>query len=1155
MTAGKEQRFRDRIASGYRIFRRRRLLEAWLLGLSWFLPLLAAGLGLGMLLRYRELGGWVGPILALAGLAAALWAAIRFGVRHHLSREEFLRYVERRLGLRENDLINAAEMEAAGERMEDALSRGLARLAVEAGMRSLAPISFAKLAPVLRLRPAGVRSGASGLLLALLFAVSPSAFVSSLSRLARPGAHDLPPSVVIRVEPGNVTVERGTSLPVRAELAAPTRALPELLHRSPGGIWKRIAMAPDSGASSAGDGGGAYRAALPAVLEAAEYFVTADRAQSETYRVRVIEPLRATGYRKRIEFPAYTGLAPVQDLGADGNLSALLGSRATLVVFPSRPGASGRLLVDGETPLPLESLGKDELAVTIPVRGSWRYRVELTSQETAGARWESDRYALEATSDRMPVIFQLAPERNIVMPSDMTVGLEVDCLDDFGLTRLDLVYRRNDEPTQRARLANWQGNREARVSWPWELGDLGLLPGDRIRYHLELTDNDAVTGPKTAIGPEGEIRLPSFDEMYTALDEDRGEQMVSAQEALERQKDVAQDLKRALQEMRQDKNFRWEDQERVKDLAERQEQVAQRVEQLSQAMERSLERMEQSSLFSPEVLEKVQQINELVREIQSPEFREQMRRLQEALSRLDRGEVQRAMQNLELTQEQLIRNLDRTLEMLQQLQREEKLDRLIEQAETLLQEQKRLNTELRGEPTDSTGAGEREPDEGSRPDGQRDEGRREDESPSDTSAVSPRLSAEQAEKLQQRQDALREELRKLQEEMRQLGADAEKNWEQLKKEMEDRQAQQQLSSASQKMQNASQSMEEKKRRSGLRFGREAAQKLEEFAQGMRQAQAAMSGAEQEEVARRLYALAGDLVRLSQEQEELLRTAPGRTTRELALEQQRLDEGARRTLDALFNLARESRFINMALARVMGEAVRSLESASRAWTEGRRAEGMTDGRSAGQALDGTVLALMNAGQSMCNSGQSGSCANPLARMRSLSGEQESLNQDTQQMMGQCSQGERLTPGGSAGDRLLQMAARQQMIRQGLSELQQSMQDQGGMLGRLGDIGKEMEEVVEEMRHRGVDERVLRRQERILSRLLTAQRSLRKEGQKEERVSRTGVNPEDRDSPAPFVPEATEAEALRRGILRGSQDPVPGDFRRLVEIYFRSLGSRP
>jgi len=1193
-----ERRFAESVAASHRVFRRRRLLEAALLGASVLLPALVAGLALGMLLRYRPVGGWIVPISLAVGLAAGAWAAIRFGLRHHLNREEFLRHLERRLGLRENDLVNAAEMESRLAGMEDPLSRGLAGLAVDGGRSVLAGAPIAKLAPALPLRPSGLRIAGSVAVGILLFLAGPAAFLASASRLASPGSYDLPPALVIQVQPGNLTVERGTSVLVRAHLAQgrPDGA-PELLYRAPGGAWKRAPMAAADPADGDGAGGadpagpgvpaerteaaaadGAldpagvrdYRATLPAVLEATEYAVASGRAQSETYRIRVIDALRATGYRHRVEFPAYTGLAPIQDLAADGNLSALLGSRVTLLVYPSRPGARGRLVPDEGAPIPLEPAGKEELVATLPVRGSLDYRVELTSSEVEGARWMSDRFTLEAVADRMPVLFQLGPEQSIVLPPELAVNLELDCMDDYGLTRLDLVWRRNDEEPRRVRVAAWQDGREARVSWPWDLEDVGLIPGEVIRYHLELTDNDAVTGPKTTIGPEGEIRLPSFDEMYAALDEDRGDQLKEAREALERQENVAEDLKSALQEMRRDKKLDWEQQEQVKELAARQEEVARQVEDLAQAMERSLERMEQGSLFSPEILEKVAQINELVREIEDPAFREQLRKLQEAIQNLDKKAIQKAMENLQLTQEELARNLDRTIQMLQQLQREENLDRMIQQAEQMLEEQKRINEQLAAEqpkPGEKREPAERPSERsGEDPSGEKRSGETQEPRPDETggerregaepeSGEERQLSPEESARLQERQQALREELEKLREQMAALQKEAEKNWQELQERMQEQQAQQQLASAQQNMQDAQQSMQQQQRKSGLKFGRQAEQDLQNFAQGMRQAQSAMNGAEQEELARQLYALSGNLVGISQEQEELLRTAPARSTRELALEQQRLAEGARRNLDELYKLAQQSRFINGQLARSMGEAVRSLEAAQRDWMDGRRPGGMQSGKAAGGAIDETVLSLLNAGQSMCNSGQASSCSNPLARLRSLGGQQEQLNQDAQQMMGSMPNGQRLSSGSGQGERLLQMAARQQAIRQGLAELEQAMQNQDNVLGRLGDIGSEMEEVVQEMRRRGLDERVLRRQERILSRLLTAQRSLRKEGQKEERISRTGVNPLDRTSPAAYVGGPSEREALQRGILRGSQDPVPGDFRRLVETYFRSLGAQP
>jgi hypothetical protein len=1152
----RERSFRDLAVDGLSAFRDRRLLEATLLGLAWFLPLLAAGLVLGIWLRFRPLGGWLMLAFTTVGVLLGVMTAVRFGLRHHLGRVEFLRLLERRLALGENELVVADEMESSRDRLDDPLARGLAGLAVDRGVKVLAAARVRELAPAVSLRGPASRAGAGFVVVLLLYFAAPAAWIGALSRLARPGSHELLPALAIRVDPGNATVERGSRVTVRAGFGGNPVSAPLLLQRAPGGAWKSVPMVSDSAA-----GPGSFRAEIPPVLEAIEYAVAAGPARSDLYRLRVIEALRATGYRKRLEFPAYTHLAPAQELGADGSVSGLEGARVTLTVYPSRPGARGRLLPGDAPPIPLQPAGGGELAGSYILRRSFSYRVELESDAPSRARWVSDPFAAEAVPDRPPVLFQLSPERNIILPPDQAVILELDCADDFGLTKCELVYRRGDDPSRRARVAAWSETREARISFPWSMTDLSLVPGDRVRYHLELTDNDAFDGPNTTVGPEGEIRFPSLDEMYASLDEERTDQLQQVKEAMEKQKDVSRDLDKVRSEMRQNKDFRWENQEQVKDLADRQATVARQVEDLARSMEQSLERMEQGSLFTPELVEKVQQINELVQQIQSPEFRERMEQLQQAMQKLDRSAVQRALDQMQVTQEELARSLDRTLEMLKQIQREENLDRMIQQAESLIKEQQQINEQLQGEKKQGEqDSGEQKP--GEQKPGEQDQGEKKDGQPSDSTGAGEEkpgsvdaqpLTPEQAQKLQERQQALKQELEKLRAETEKLAQDAQKNWPDLQKQMEEKQSPQELTAASKSMEQASKSMGSCQKKNSLKFGREAKKSLQSFAQGMRSAQQQLSKKDQEEVTRMLYAISGRLVGLSRDQEELLRTGPARSTRELARDQQLLTEGARRTLDQLYELGRKSRFITPQLGQIMGEAVRNLDSARQEFMDGARPGGMQAGTQAGQALDGTVMALLAANESMCSGSCSSSCNNPLARMRSLSGQQEGLNSDMQASFGQGQGGQRLSSGSSGQDQLASMAARQEMIRQGLQEVQQSLGDQSGVLGRLGDIGKEMEELVQEMRHRGVDERVLRRQERILSRLLTAQKSLRQEGQKEERVSRTGQPAEGRLSPADYSSEPDPAEALRRGILRGGRDPVPGEFRRLVETYFRSLGA--
>ena len=203
------------------------------------------------------------------------------------------------------------------------------------------------------------------------------------------------------------------------------------------------------------------------------------------------------------------------------------------------------------------------------------------------------------------------------------------------------------------------------------------------------------------------------------------------------------------------------------------------------------------------------------------------------------------------------------------------------------------------------------------------------------------------------------------------------------------------------------------------------------------------------------------------------------------------------------------------------------------------------------MDATVASLLESNQSMCQSSSSSSCnkPNPFSQMQGLSSQQQGLNQESSQALSEMQGGARLQENGQG--RLERLAAQQEQIRSGLIELSQSMGNQQDVLGRLDDLAKEMQDIAKEMRERHLDQRIIQRQERILSRLLTAQRSLRRQDFEEQRVSRTGVDPANPVSPAAVQTGLSRREELRRGILKGAQDPIPGDFRRIVDEYFKAL----
>jgi hypothetical protein len=1104
------------LRSGYGRFRARRFTEAAALGAAVLFPALLLALAAGLVLGKTPAGAWLVPAIVIAGGGAALVRALRFGVRGHVGFGAFLLEVERRAKLERNDLVNALQLGRKVPEMDDPLARDVAGEVLRRGIAKARTVPFAALARTRSLRaPLGQAGGALALacVLALLM---PEVLRRTAGQVLHPGRVPETAGLQILVEPGDCTAERGGSVAVRARLVG-LSGDPTLFHRTGGGAWQRIEMSAANGA---------FEATLNDLQAETEYAVAVRRDRSRNYRIALEEPLRATGYEKRLSFPSYTGLAPEKELSPHGSIAALKGSDVELVVSTSRSDASGRLVFESGRTIDLVP-GAAGLTTSWNLREPDAYQVVLASRGNHASPWRSERFTVDPIPDRMPNIYLLAPGEQVDLPPEMRVVLEVDCADDFGITRLDLLWKRNDGPESRVQLARWQKETEGRVSYPWNLEEIAETPGDRIVYRLALTDNDTVSGPKTAYSPEFLIRFPTLDQMYAQQEEDRQEGIEQIRDSLSRQVELREQLEKISQEMRRDRGSAdWEQKQEMQQFVERQQEVLQKMEQLSEQLDRQIERMQRGELFSPEILQKIAQIQEMVRQIQNPEFQKMLERMREAMQSLDPKQVQKAIEQMKLTQKELEQGLDRTLRMLERLLAEENLDEMIQRAERLMEQQNEINDKL-----------------GQSPDGSR---------PDSTSS----LSEQQAKELQEKQDAARRELEELRKQLEELKNKAGENHPQMAEKMEGEQGEsgeQSLEKADSEMQQSQQSMSQRNRKGGRKSGRKASANLKSFVQQMKELQSEISRDMNAEMSRKLLGLAGNLVDLSQNQEETLDRASQANTRDLAVEQSHIERATGNVVDQIYELARENPFITPAQARALGEVMGSLSSATDAFETGQRGQGSTMGRRAETGMDQVVASLLESNQNMCNSSSASAACNkpnPSSAMSGICQQQQGLNQDSQSAHSQMQGGQRLQQQGGSGQ-LEQLAARQEQIRQGLKEVAGSIGDQGNVLGRLDEMGKEMEEIAREMRESNFDERVLQRQERILSRLLTAERSLRRQDFEEERRSRTGVDPADLSSPPPLEPSLSEREQIRRGILKGSQDQIPGDFRRIVDEYFRAL----
>jgi hypothetical protein len=211
-----------------------------------------------------------------------------------------------------------------------------------------------------------------------------------------------------------------------------------------------------------------------------------------------------------------------------------------------------------------------------------------------------------------------------------------------------------------------------------------------------------------------------------------------------------------------------------------------------------------------------------------------------------------------------------------------------------------------------------------------------------------------------------------------------------------------------------------------------------------------------------------------------------------------------------------------------------------------------------SLNKAAMQLMQASQSMMAMSNS-SCSSPSGKdaakqqMQSMCNSQRDVNLGTQGLVERMrSQGGRLQH--STEEQLANLAARQEMIKKGMQEVAGQLGEKNDVLGRLDQITEDMQKVLDDMENRNVDRETIRRQQRILSRMLDAQRSVRRRDMDNERISRVGIDDPARLSPGAVPEELLNAEdKLKSEVLQGKADPIPPAYRRLVEEYFRAISA--
>ena len=946
------------------------------------------------------------------------------------------------------------------------------------------------------------------LLLALPFG---GAFQTSLTHLLHPRQSFRPRAVqAIEVKPGDWECLSGDTLKVEGRVVGTYRGPVEV-------AWKEKSKKVKQNHTVLVDSAGRFHFELERLRENLAYWVQAGKEKSPTFHVTVEKRPLVRSLQAELFFPRYTGLSPKILEENEGQITALRGTRVKFQVKTNKVLKKAAVIFKNRKPVSLRILGR-EAHGQFQVWKNDTYFVRLWDAK-GYQNAEPIHYKISVVPDQPPVVQIQQPGQDVDLTEQMILPLQIQAEDDFGFSGAKLFYRVHHavQVTQpdttfkflSLSLGDQKGTR-LQLDYTWELANLQLLPGDFVEYFVRVWDNDAVSGFKPATSRSYLARFPSMAEIYHETTTAQDESIQELEELVRQSKDLRREISKVTDEMKRNPEMNWTKKQQLQDLAQKQQRLAQKAEQIKKNLNDVMDRLQKNNMLSAETIQKYMEIQKLFNEVLTPEMKKILEELQKALQKMQPQKLNRSANKFRLSEEQFQQSLERTLNLLKRLQIEQKLDQARKLAENLAARQKSINESLKKA------------------------------SPREKEAL-----RQLEKKLQKETDQLKEQLKQLQKEMTEF---PDMQAAKMNPAIEKAQA------ASQTMQTMQKQLAGNQSAAAQQSGEQSQQNLNQLSNLLGQMKKSLVNKQKKKIMADLARTSAEMLRLSKEQEALQQqtrqlSPMSRKFNKMAEQQLSLLNNLNQITKELYQLSQKTFFVTPEIGKAVGKALGNMQQALQQMEErnGRGAAGRQ--RLAMGALNEAVLNVEKSMQGLASASSSVGMEEYLRQLQKMAGQQQGINQQSLQLSLKLGQNGRLTE--SEQGRLRRLAAQQRALQKALEKLQQEAGDHSNMLGDLQKMAKDMGDVAKRMEMGQLNRETLRRQQKILSRLLDAQRSVRRRDYSKKRQSEVGKSYVIRRPGALPAQVLQQRDQLQEDILRAKKAGYSEDFIQLIQSYYEAL----
>ncbi len=905
---------------------------------------------------------------------------------------------------------------------------------------------------------------------------------------------------------------------------------------------------------------------------------------SKEYELKVLPKPTLLNFDLELIYPEYLKRAN-EKIPNTGDIQIPQGTKVNWV-FNTRNTNTILMRLDDSLVIPAQT-SKEQFAFSKRFMQSSQYSIKPINTLVTGAV-DSMNYNILVLADQYPSITLDAVQDSLEPARLYYSGI---IKDDYGFQGLRFSYTvfstdTNGRPTKLENQTELSIVRD-KVSQSYyhyvDLKPFGLLPGDKVEYYFEVSDNDGVNGSKTTRSETQVFKTPTTEELSQNAEKNNTQIKKDLEESISKAKQLQKDINELSKKINDKKQLGYEEKKKLEELMKKQNELQQKIDQLKQENERNNKMQNEFSQTDESLLEKQQQLEKLFDEVMTPEMKKLFDELNKMLEKLDKNQVQEKLEELKLSNKDIEKELDRNLELFKQLEVEQKLQEAIDKLDELQKKEDALNKETEGKKEENDKAGDKEENPDKKENSDKKEGQHEEKNKKADSKD-----------LQKKQDEIKKEFDKLKEQLKEL--------EQKNKALEEPntlpEQQQKQEEVSKELDNSSKELGSNNKKNASKSQKKAAQSMQEMKEELEQSMEENEESQNEENAQALRQILENLLNLSFAQEDLIKTLP--KTRidnpqyiQIPKQQNKLKDDSRIIEDSLLALSKRAPQVSATINREISAINLNMDKTVKALAERNSGESLMRMQGTMTSVNNLALLLNESLEQMqnqmkqqmqskgqksgkCKKPGSGSGKNPSSQgqpVQNMRKMQEQLNKQLQEMKDALEKGQK--PGEKPGDKkgqkpgsglgqngktgngipgsseqFAKMAAQQEALRRQMQAMMDKLKNKGSNPG--GDLANLMEQTEKDLVNKQITNETMRRQQDILTRLLESEKAERERDQDEQRKSNEAKNQE-LSNPENFL-EYKRLKEKEMELLNTVPPGLTPYYKEKVNNYFNGLNRR-